>query len=193
MRANTNIEQQLIKNLIKGDVNAFESLYLKYGRKLYVFVLEYLNSKDDAEEIVQEVFIKIWDRRSQLKEHESIKGYLFTIAYNAIKKFFQKKRREEQQNQLFAHNVLNDLDNAPSDLEYSKLIQQIDTIVSTLPERRKEIFTLSKKEGLTNSEIAAYLNISEKTVKNQLTLAYQTIRVQLKNSLPVLLLISLYY
>ena len=188
-----NIEQQLIKRLAKGESKAFEELYLKYGRRLYVFVFDYLKSKDDAEEIVQEVFVKIWDKRSQLKEHESLKGYLFTIAYNAIKKSFLRKSREEQQKQLFAQNVLREMDNTPTEIEYSKVIQQIDGIVEAMPVRRKEVFNLSKKEGLTNAEIAAFLNLSEKTVKNQLTLAYQTIREQLKNNLPVLLLISLFY
>ncbi|MBI9063764.1 MAG: RNA polymerase sigma-70 factor [Marinilabiliaceae bacterium] len=187
------IDKEIIKGLIKEDAKAFEDLYKMYGRRLYVFAFDYLKSKDDAEEVVQEVFVKIWEKRFQLKQQESIRGYIFTIAYNAIRKAFVKKGREEKNIQLFTQSLLNDSDDSQSEINYSEMMLKIDQIVDQMPDRRREVFNLSKKEGLTNSEIATYLNLSEKTVKNQITLAFQTIREQLKNSLPVILFISMFY
>ncbi|TRX71233.1 RNA polymerase sigma-70 factor [Carboxylicivirga sp. M1479] len=186
-------ERELISALANNETKAFESLYLLYGRKLLVFVNGYLNSKDDAEEIVQEVFVKLWKKRAELETHDSLKGYLFTIAYNAIKKRFLKIKREQDLKQNYALEYMHDSGETVSEETYSEVIRQIDSIVEQMPEKRKQVFQLCKKEGLSISEAANYLNISEKTVKNQMTSAYQTIREQLKANLHVLLVLNLFY
>jgi len=186
-------DRELMIGLANDQAKAFESLYLIYGRRLFVFINGYLNSKDDTDEIVQEVFVKIWQKRHELKAHESLKGYLFTIAYNAIKKSFLKKNREEELKKAYVLEYLNDSDDSISENMYSDVIKQVDAIVSQMPEKRKQVFNLCKREGLSVTEVANYLNISEKTVKNQMTSAYQTIREQLQNSLPLLLFLNLFY
>ncbi|WP_430815308.1 RNA polymerase sigma factor [Carboxylicivirga sp. RSCT41] len=186
-------ERELIEALVNGETKAFESLYLLYGRKLLVFVSRYFNSQDDAEEIVQEVFVKIWKKRNDLKALDSLKGYLFTIAYNAIKKRFISIKREQVLQQNYALEYLDDTDESVSEDVYATVISQIDKIVEQMPDKRRQVFTLCKKEGLSVSEVASYLDISEKTVKNQMTAAYQTIREQLKINLPLLLALTLFY
>ncbi len=186
-------DRELMLAIANNEAKAFELLYLVYGRRLFVFVNGYLNSKDDAEEVVQEVFIKVWKKRKELKQHESLKGYLFTIAYNAIKRNFLKKKREEEIKQAYALEQLDGWEYGVPDDMYKDLINRIGSIVEQMPEKRKEIFNLCKKEGLTVAEAASYLNISEKTVKNQMTSAYQTIREQLKKGFSVLLFLNLFY
>ena len=89
-------EVELVKQLRKGDLAAFDSLFNTYNKKLFYFAKGYLKSTEDAEGLVQEVFIKIWENRSTLKEHLSFNSYLYTITYNSILKFFRKKGREKK-------------------------------------------------------------------------------------------------
>lgn len=186
-------EQKLLVALANNEPKAFESLYKLYGKRLFEFINTYLNSKADTEEIIQEVFIKIWQKRSELDSQQSFKGYLFTIAYNAIKKSFNKKKIEEKIKSEFIKDQYNDSIIPAEEISLSDVMQRINLIVDQMPEKRKQIFNLCKNEGLSIKETANYLNISEKTVKNQLTSAYQIIREQLKNNLTVLLALNLFF
>ncbi|HOS73382.1 MAG TPA: sigma-70 family RNA polymerase sigma factor, partial [Bacteroidales bacterium] len=85
-------DSELIKKLQKGDVEAFDLIYEKYAGKLYLFGLKYLRTSADAEELVQSVFLKIWENHKQLNKELSFKSYLFTIAYNDICKLFRKRK-----------------------------------------------------------------------------------------------------
>ena len=84
-------ESQLVKSLSKGEIFAFNALYHEYSNRLYRFALGYLKSEEEAEELVQEVFFKIWEKRKELKEDLSFKSFLFTLAFNLIRKHFRTK------------------------------------------------------------------------------------------------------
>lgn len=185
-------DTELVKALAHDAPKAFEALYLRYGRRLLEFASHYMPSKDDAEEVVQMVFIKLWQKRHTLKHNESVKGYIFTIAYNEIRKAFIKQKRE---NELIQAYVSEDEQNTAAEsenIDYAALAQKVDVIVEQMPEKRKMVYLLCKKEGLTVSEVAEHLNISEKTVKNQLTAAYRHIREHLKGGLAVVLFLALF-
>jgi RNA polymerase sigma-70 factor (family 1) len=171
------IENQLVKSLKKGNVLAFNELFRYYGRRVYHFSFRYLRSEPECEELVQEVFTRIWEKRSELKEDLSFRSYIFTIAFNIIRKYF---RRRMQANNYFESQVIEDfnLDTAEK-VDFNVLKTKLDSLVSKLPLRRKEIFTKSRFEGLSVKEIAAELNISKKTVENQLTEALRFIRYHL--------------
>jgi RNA polymerase sigma-70 factor (ECF subfamily) len=182
----------MVKRIKDGDTKAFEDLYLTYGRSLYVFAMNQLGEQVEAEEIVQEVFIKIWQKRHELKPQSSIKGYLFTIAYRTILKTYEKRKRSLAVKDLFIQEFMAESNQEDQDIDYVETLKRIDAIVGKLPEKRRQVFILNKKEGLTNSEIADYLQISEKTVKNHLTLALQAIKEQLKNQIPFFLFLLFY-
>lgn len=186
-------DAELIQAMAHDESKAFEGLYLRYGRKLLEFVSHYMPSKDDAEEIVQSVFIKLWNKRKELKHNESVKGYIFTIAYNEVRKAFVKKKRESELLQSYLKEFGEDALTADDGIDYHELVRQVDCIVESMPEKRRAIYQLCKKEGLTVAEVAEYLNISEKTVKNQMTAAYSYIREQMKGSLAVILFLSLFH
>ncbi|MBR8538312.1 RNA polymerase sigma-70 factor [Carboxylicivirga sediminis] len=185
-------DTELVKVFAIDETKAFEGLYLKYGRKLLEFARHYMPSKDDAEEVVQKVFIKLWQKRHELKHNESVKGYIFTIAYNEIRKAFIKQKRENEllQSYYFEHDINRSEDS--DEIDYAALARKVDTIVEQMPEKRKKVYLLCKKEGLTVSEVAEHLQLSEKTVKNQLTAAYRQIREQLQGGLAILLFLTLY-
>ena len=180
----THTDKELVQSLKSGDHQAFERLFIRYGQKLFAFSNSYLRSENDAEEIVQDVFLKIWDNRLSLKTDTSFQSYLFTIAFNAIKKSFNKKAKDE----TYHHDVLDAIYNndQPTDFEasYQVLIEKLNDVIQRLPERRKLIFIQRKKEGKSIKQIAEDLDISVKTVENQITEAIKQIKRELQQDFP---------
>ena len=170
---------QLISSLKKGNHEAFDTLYGKYARGLYAFITSILKSPSDAEEIVQNVFVKVWERRNTIEERFSFKSYLFTIAYRDVISHLRKQNLlasiQTENNQEI---LLND-DHAELEIEFFNIDKIYHDILDHLPEKRKEIFLLSREKGLSNKEIASQLNISVKTVENQMTAALRTFREKL--------------
>jgi len=190
VRPNEN-EPQLVYNLSKGNLLAFNTLYKEYSGRLYRFALGYLKSEEEAEELVQEVFTKIWEKRANLKEELSFKSFLFTIAFNIIRKHFRTK---VYLSEYFKTGKSDDIDMQTSQkITYDSLYQYISELVNRLPNRRKEIFIKSRFEGHSVKEIADELQISHKTVENQLTAALKFIRTNLnREKIPVVLFFILF-
>jgi RNA polymerase sigma-70 factor (ECF subfamily) len=170
------IVQNWVSLLKEGDAKAFDQLFGHYSKRLYYFALGYLKSKEQAEEVVQDVFYKIWLNRESLKPELSFKAYIFKIAYRIIIELFQKIAQE----QAYRHEIITtslDFDNNLDErTDYHSLLELVDHIVSELPPRQKDIFTKRKKEGLSVKEIAVLLDIAPKTVENHLNEALKTIK-----------------
>ena len=172
-------ESVLVRNLSKGNLLAFNALYKIYSGRLYRFALGYLKSEEDAEELVQEVFTIIWEKRKELNEELSFKSFLFTIAFNIIRKHFRSKSYLAN---YLKSGICSDLDIQTSEkITCESLFQYINKLVNMLPLRRKEIFIKSRFEGQSVKEIAEELNISHKTVENQLTDALRFLRRNLQS------------
>ncbi len=169
-------DEQLIQAVRKGDHYAFDHLFNKYGPSLFAFVTGVLKNKSDAEEVVQDVFLKIWEKRNKLDSSLSFKSYLFTIALNSTKTRYRKKNQDEKYKQELALELNISQTSDIDAIEYINLLDYVDRIIEKLPPSRREIFILSKKEGLKNHEIAQLLSISEQTVKNQLVTAMKFLR-----------------
>ncbi len=184
-------EALLVHNLSKGNILAFNTLYREYSGRLYRFAVGYLKSDTEAEEIVQEVFTTIWEKRGDLKESLSFKSFLFTVAFNMIRKHFRTK--------AYLAEYFNSESSEDSDLRtyenvnYDSLYQYVNELVDKLPKRRREIFIKSRFEGLTIKEIADDMRISHKTVENQLSDALKFIRSALdKEKLSLVLFFMLF-
>jgi RNA polymerase sigma-70 factor (ECF subfamily) len=184
-------ESSLVINLSKGNIISFNTLYYEYSGRIYSFALGYLKSKVEAEEVVQEVFTKIWEKRAELKEGLSFKSYLFTITFNMIKKHFRTKALILK---YLKSETKDDVDLQTSQsVTYDSLYQYITELVNQLPDRRKIIFIKSRFDELSIKEIAEELGISHKTVENQLTIALKFIRNSInKENLPAILFLSLF-
>jgi len=184
-------EAQLVKNLSRGNLLAFNALFEAYSGRLYRFAFGYLKSVEECEELVQEVFTRIWENRKSIKSEYSFKSYLFTIAFNIIKKHF---RREATIAEYFNRRVSEDFDlETTKKINYDSLFQYISELADQLPGRRKEIFKKSRFDGYSIKEIAKELNISHKTVENQLTEALQFLRNNIKReNIPAVLFLILF-
>jgi len=177
--ANPN-EQDLVKALSKGEIKAFNDLFQLYGNRIYRFSMGYLKSQSEAEELVQDVFLKIWEKRAELKDYLSFKAYLFTIAYNLIRKHFTNKALMHK---YLEGQIIDDLDfDTTQNIDYQSTKKLIDAIVDQLPPKRKTVFIMSRFEGFTVNEIAKELGTSPKTVENQLGEALKFVREHLKSA-----------
>jgi RNA polymerase sigma-70 factor (ECF subfamily) len=184
-------EDQIIRSLSKGNILAFNTLFKAYSGRLYRFANGYLKSEAEAEELVQEVFTIIWEKRAGLKSGLSFKSYLFTIAFNIIKKHFRTK---VYLNEYLKSGLDADLDLQTTEkINYNSLEKYLKELVDKLPPRRREIFIKSRFEGLSIKEISEELEISHKTVENQLTDALRFIRANLnRENLSAFLFFSLF-
>lgn len=171
-----NIDRPLVLRLKEGDNQAFEKLFHRYHKKVFYFALRYNNSREDAEGVVQDVFIKIWNERKSLKEDLSFNSYVFTITKNHLFNINRKKLNEKAYREYFVHHFTR-IDNRPEeDIIYSDLKKKIDDVIEDLPTQRRKIFIMSRREGMSNKEIAEELGLSVRTVEVHISLALKTIK-----------------
>ena len=185
---------ELIEKLRIGDVDAFDLVYQRYAGKLYAFSLKYLKSKEESEELVQSVFLKVWENQKNLKKDTSFKSYLFTIAYNEICNLF--RRRKYQQNLITKIETESSEASGETEdqIEFQFVLEQVDQIIARLPEKQKTIFLKSRQEGKSNKEIADELGLSRGTVDNYISESLKFIRSNLKDKhFSTLLFISLFF
>ena len=160
-------DKALIIALKNGDEEAFTSLYHRYCNKVYKFCSLYFTNNSSAEEVVQEVFIKLWDIRSYVNENENLEGLLFIITRNMVFDNTRKNFNESfyQISILAAYDKAYDIE---EELHAKDLKVYIDRLVNELTPRQKEIFCMSRYEHLSYKEIAEKLNITPKTVERHI-------------------------
>ncbi|MDG5800251.1 RNA polymerase sigma-70 factor [Marinilabiliaceae bacterium ANBcel2] len=173
------IDKTILKLVAKGDKRAFDVLYKNYHQKIFAFALSYFKNEEDAYDLVQEVFIKIWNNRDKLGLHSNPDAYIFAISRNSIISQFRKRSNENDYLKYLKEKSSTNSIGAEELCSYNFLTQYYKDLISQLPPRRREIFVLSRKNGLLNREIAEQLKISEKTVENQLTKAISFFRKKL--------------
>ena len=182
-------ETDLLRQLHSGHTWAFDKLYNHYSRKLYQFAFSLLKNKEDAEGIVQEVFLTIWHKRTDISLTKSFKSYLFTISSNLIIDLLRKRLKEKEYLAYLEKYFIADTPTPDLETEYNLMKSKIEQVVETLPEKRKQIYKLSREKGLSQKEISEQLGISVKTVENQITLALKQIKDHLGSDM---LLVSLF-
>lgn len=171
----TKSNQELLLLLREGNQVAFYNIYERYCKRLYGFVLRYIKQEADAEEIVQEVFIKVWEARAKIDVYSSFESFLFTIAYNATISLFRKRVTEKKYlEHLMSIQQFESAPDVTNEFHFNELNERLHTLLNELTPRQKEIFQLSREDGLTHEEIAQKLNISVATVKKHIgnTLAF---------------------
>lgn len=173
-------DKELIRKLKKGDIEAFNQIFYAYSSKLYHFAYGYLKSREDAEEMVQEIFSRIWDKRADIKEEYQFRSYLFSIAFNYVKKYFRSKALVNKYIE-FATTHDAESEQIHEDVNYSSLKLMVDQLVDKMPERRKAVFLKSRFEGKNSKEIAEEMDISQSTVENHLNQALRFLRQHLKD------------
>ena len=189
-----NITNELLIHLKNGDMLAFDQIYELYSHKLFSFVFRILKDEAAADDVVQEVFIKIWESREKLGDYKLLNSYIFTIAYNNSIDLIRKKiNNNKYLEHLRISASINFTPSIVSQIEYNELNKEVEKLVENLPERQKQVYLLHREEGLTYPEIAERLGISKNTVENHMVKALKYLRHNLDNALLVnMLFISLF-
>jgi RNA polymerase sigma-70 factor (ECF subfamily) len=164
-----------LERLREDDVRAFDQLFDQFAPELCRFAHGYLKSQADAEDVVQDCFLKIWERRYDFDNGIIFKTYLYTATYHAILK--QLRRQRYWVFEDCNEEVLIEEGNPSCAVEYQELEQFYQVAMDQLPPRRREIFALSRQQGLPNALIAQELNISVKCVENQMTHALKFLKL----------------
>lgn len=173
----------LFNDIRLGDKKAFDKLFLVYYGELCRFAYTFAKDFDHSEEIVQRMFVRIWENRKKLIEPENEKSYLYKAVYN---EYLKHRRSENIRKQYHLSYILNKNDDAGETTSYQQVLPLLNKAIDKLPEKCRQIFVLNKLEGLTQKEIAEYLNISVKTVENQVAIAVSKLREELKPYLHLL-------
>ena len=182
-------DQQLLDLIRTEDRAAFTELYNRYWDKTFAVAFHRLDDEHEAEEVVQEVFLSIWQRRASIELTHSVATYLsVAVKYKVINHLAKQHRRQLQLNEITIAAAETE-DTTNNWLTEKELRRQLDHSINQLPEKCRIVFLLSREENKTYAEIAAELNISQKTVEAHMSKALSTLRETLKVSLPVLLIL----
>lgn len=168
-------ERLLLMNLSHGNTRAFEDLFMLYFPKLKLFLSGFLDTEAEAEDLAQDVFVKLWQSRQSLEKVENLNAYLYRIAKNTLYTYLDRS---------FFPNTISESDllHIPSVEELEELVfakeleDLIDVTIEKMPPKRKAIFYMSRKQGLSNEEIALQLNLSKRTVETHISAALADLR-----------------
>lgn len=181
--------EELIERMKNDDKTAIDEIFNYYYPRLYNFSKNILKIEDDIDDILQDVFLKVWLSRSKINNHETFNSFIFTITKNAVLNLIRAKINNQAFKEEFSKRAMASEYISLNSYEFEEIKTEIDKLVAKLPEKRQIIFRLSRNEGLSHKEIAVKLNISEKTVEYHITHAIKF----LKKSLNDIGLLSLLY
>ena len=186
-------DRALLERLKKGDVTCFEMLYTKYSGKLYNYV--YNISKGDfylAEEIVQNVFVKIWEIHQHINVEGSFNSFVFTVGRNMFLNIIRTRVQESLYHDYVIDNETQLENSVEKEVEYKMLEEQINKLIEKLPPARRRVYELSRVKHLSNKEIALQLDLSENTVRSQINKATQFLQNNLNPYCEMVALTLLY-
>lgn len=157
----------------------FLEIYRAFYGKVFTFVLSLVRSKANAQDITQNIFMKIWKNRKKLEHIKSMDDYLFILSKNACMDYFRKaSRKKEISTDVFDEFLLSRIVSSPEKrIDALSDIEELRHVIDTLPSKRRDIFIMSRFDGLSNDEIASILGVSKKTVENQISLATKKIKI----------------
>jgi RNA polymerase sigma-70 factor (ECF subfamily) len=181
-------DKELINMVQANHAGAFEEIFKRHWEPLYLFALQRLKDQDEAKDTVQDVLISYWLKAKTHTLTGTLEAYLFSsVRYEILHKISKSIKKEEKLTH-YTTTVLPDFLNTLDPLEQKELLAAIDREVASLPDRLREIYLLSKEENLSIKEIATRLNLSEQTVKNQLSTALKKLRIGLKEAFIIMLI-----
>jgi RNA polymerase sigma-19 factor, ECF subfamily len=183
-------ELHIIKQINEGNIATFKSLYDTFYTCLLVYANSIINDIGVSKDIVQDIFLKLWEKRNEFTIKYSLKSYLYTAVRNSCmdylkhlkveKKYIDHSLVELKEKEL---TFFSELFIHPEEDDFEKYLNEITTVIEELPEQCRKIFKLSRFEGMKNNEVARYLNLSVRTIDTQLYRALKTLREKLNKYL----------
>lgn len=179
-------EKSILERFAAGSHTAFRELFMRYHLKVHYFILGLVKSEGDAEDLTQEIFLKLWTNRERFTEVRTFGSYLYVLAKHTAFNYMESRR-------LLAGGWEDRAEEEPSDrTPYEELVAKdlrllVDMIVDGMPTQRRAVYRMSREDGLPNAEIAEKLQLSKKTVENHLNLALK----ELRNAVSLFLIVTM--
>jgi RNA polymerase sigma-70 factor (ECF subfamily) len=180
---------QLLTTLHAGDITAFEMIFKTYYQPLCNYAYSFVQDRDEAEEIVQSTFLTVWEKKENLTIHTGVRPYLYAMVRNASLNVLKHEKIKQQHVAVELAVAERSSESVTRTVMASELEERIYKALNKLPEQCRLVFKLSRFEELKYAEIAEQLNISIKTVENQMGKALKIMRDQLKDYLPLLIVL----
>lgn len=184
-------EKDLIVRLKAGDQTAFELLFHFYYPGLVMYSVQFTTDRMEAEEIVQDFFVRFWQKHQQILLTDSLKSYLFLSVKNGSLNYLKHKKVEEKYIKKMAELSGRHIAYDPDLYLASELQEKVKNAIDLLPEKCREIFIMSRIQGLKNEEIATNLNLSKRTVETQISKALKVLRIELKDYMGLMILLGI--
>lgn len=169
---------KLFERIRRGEESAFKEFYDSNQPALFSFLLSKGLDRTTAEDLIQQAFLIIWEKRGDIDPSRSLRSYLFTSAYNRMLNHFRDKKNTEPD---FAYKLESGGKNPEENAIQSEAIRQMHTILSVMPERRRSVFEFCYLQGFSHKETADAMGVSVKTIENHMALALKELREGLKN------------
>lgn len=176
----TMVEKVLISKLIIGDYSAFSGIYTAYYQDLVLFATRFTHDLNNAEEIVQDTFVRLWEEHESVKVNISLKSYLLKIVQNKCIDWYRHKKIMQTHNNFVIGSSPQFIYDTDSYILYSELQEQIEAALCKLPKDISEVFKMSRNKGLKYHEIADILNVSVRTIEVRIGKALAMLRNHLK-------------
>jgi RNA polymerase sigma-70 factor (family 1) len=189
-------EYSLVQGLQRGESGAFLELYNIYHPALYHYVLRFVKSPAIAEDVLQDVFLKIWEIRERINPDLSFKGYLYRICRNSVFKLMKQMASDETLRLRVLQQFAQSVSDADLKIHWQQYEEMLRAAINALPPQRQKVFMLCREEGKTYEQVAAELGISRNTVKEHMVLAMKSIKdhfQQVGNTPPGFILLLLLY
>ena len=167
-------ETNFAREIASGSHTAYKELFMTYFPKVKSFIVHFVKSEATAEDLAQEVFVRIWENREKLAPVQSVNSYVYRMARNATLNYIEHKQVEKKYMEQYEGDIT---DHSIEEELYARETELLVRLtVDSMPSQRKKIYLMSREEGLKNDEIAERLNITKKTVENHLNIALKEIR-----------------
>lgn len=183
------ISPDLLYLIAQGDTNAFRKFFDAYKNRLFIFVEQLIHSRADAEEIVQDTFIKVWQNASRLVSIDEPGYYIYTIARNNTLNYIRKHGQQQRLAEMAYSNQGQWDDTLQEKLKTREAEEIINNAIALLPEQKQNVYRLSRESGMSHAEIAQLLGLSQSRVKNIIVETLKHIKTQLQNQSDLLALI----
>jgi len=166
----------IFKKIKDGNIEAFETLFRSYYEPLCRYAYQWVEDRDAAEEVVQDLFYILWKERQNLQIFTSVNGYLYRSVKNKSLQYVEKEKIREEYRNRYPEDTMIETYTPQDDLEYKELEEQIGEALHRLPDRRQKIFRMNRMDGKKYHEIAQELHISVKTVEAEISKVLQVLR-----------------
>ncbi|WP_120272251.1 RNA polymerase sigma factor [Mangrovibacterium diazotrophicum] len=188
------VDESLVRRFTLGDMQAFDEIYSMFNYKLQKFIFSLVKNPTDTEDLVHEVFVKVWENKEKLKAHSAFNSYLFTIGYNTTISFLRRRVHDTRYVEYVKSvQVETDEVDLVEQLDTEEMREALNVLVEKMPERQREVFKMKHFENCSYKEIAEALNISVNTVENHIVKAHRFLKEHMgKSYLAMLFFIHLF-